>query len=164
MTQRRVKRIVIVDEDAVQMAPFEIELNLRGFEVTTYKTAEDCLDSLSARLRIDLFVIDIMLACRLESPAYTRAQTNDYLLTGLVLARDIRRRRKKTPILLFSNTSNAELLKIIRSWQERIQDTHFLPKYFVNSPMEFGEIVTRILDEGIPKAGKKGKSPVSKKL
>jgi CheY-like chemotaxis protein len=155
MTKPRPKRIVVVDEDAIQMAPFEIELNMRGYDVTVCATAEDCLDLLSSRRRFDLFVVDIMLAVRDESPVYTREQTNDFLLTGLHLARDIRRRRTKTPILLFSNTSNKDLLDVIQSWAKRIGNARFVPKYIISSGCEFGDMVDRILVGGLPGTSKK---------
>lgn len=161
MRKARPKRIVIVDEDAIQMRPFEIDLNIRGFELTVCNTAEDCLDTLSSKRRFDLFVIDIMLKVREENPVYTKEQTNDFLLTGLHLARDIRRRRKTTPILLFSNTSNRELLRVIREWQKQIGNTYFFPKYEILSVSEFGDMVEKIIEDGLPQKSKEG---VFKKL
>lgn len=145
-------RVVIVDEDEIQLRPLVSELELRGLSVTIFTDADQCLDFVETKRRVDLFVVDIMLPSK---HAYSRELTENFQLTGLRLGRDIRRTYVDVPIILFSNTSRQDLVTEIRAVARKIQNCVFIQKYTITQLGHFSEMVERILAIGTKEIGNK---------
>jgi CheY-like chemotaxis protein len=97
---RTKQRIVFVDDEGIALDRWLFELRMRGFECPKFRDADDCLDFIRTRQRVDLFSVDVMLPSRC---AMSRDETDGYLSTGLILAAHIRESYPDTPIV-FSRT------------------------------------------------------------
>jgi len=126
MANTRQKRIVLVDDEGIAMENVSGLLSVNGFVVIRCYTADECLDVLSDRRKIDLFVVDVMLPVH---TAYTRQETGQFRYTGLRLAHDIRRRRRMVPIVFLSNMTEPDGASVIRAQQENIGNSLFLQKF-----------------------------------
>jgi CheY-like chemotaxis protein len=143
--RKRAPRVIVVDEDVIQVIGFCVELEARGISVEMFGEADTCLGFVKRKRVADLFVIDIMLP---SAEAYSAILTSNYSLTGLNLARDVRRNYPETPILLFSNTANEIAQKEIRDVSAKIGNCAFVKKYSLTVSGQFGELVSRALSDG----------------
>ena len=148
-------RILFVDESSHEVAPFTLELSLRGMEVVHCLDADECLRRIETDANFDLLILDVMLAvdpdCKRSS--FSREDTNDFLFTGLVLAQRIRNLYKDLPIVFFTSSSSSILISQIDRTIESIGHSTVLYKHQFSSPLEFGEIVYTLISAGI-EAGK----------
>jgi CheY-like chemotaxis protein len=146
IAEQRQFRVVVVDDDRIQMAPFFVELNLRGIDTISMDDADQCLEYMETGGNASLFVIDIML----ESPVrYSQALTNNYLLTGLSVARDVRKFCPDAPIILFSNMVRAELVTEILKVAEKVGNCVLIQKHTICEFGQFADLVETILLKGI---------------
>ena len=143
--------IYLVDEDKIQLEPFKVELEFRGYSVEFIKDADEAFLKLSriGADDVDLVIIDVMLAANInkESSKFNRHETNDFLETGLRL---IEKLQKANPTIfpkkaiLFSNATDSDLVNAI----EKAASTFFIPyldKRRFQSPLEFGDKIEEIL-------------------
>lgn len=136
----RPPRIIIADDDTIQLTPFLSELQFRGCDVRMFAEADSCRSFARRKAVADIFVIDVMLA---SDSVYRRDDTDNYLLTGLLLARDIRAARPSVPIVLFSNMTLSHYIKRIERFEDGISNCTFLSKREFSSPFEFAETILR---------------------
>jgi len=140
------RRVVLVDEDEIQMRPFVTELELRGIEVRRFFEADACLRSSRLLKTVDTFLVDVMLVSERRYPA---DETLDHLYTGVFLARDIRKYHQAVPIVLVSNHSMKDSVDRIRKALASIGNCAFVPKQSFKSALEFGNTVEAIMADGV---------------
>ena len=145
-TEEHQYRVVVVDDDPIQMRPFFVEMNSRGIDAISLSDADQCFDYIESGSHADIYVIDIMLR---SSKHYSAALTNNYQLTGLSVARDVRRFNQNTPIILFSNTVQSDLVTEIRKVAEKIGNCVLIQKYTISEFGQFGYLIETILVEGV---------------
>jgi CheY-like chemotaxis protein len=138
-----------VDEDVIASGPLRIELEVRGIEVLHFETADACIEQLKSRKEIDLFIIDVMLAAEIDSTQFTPQKTNDFLVTGLHVATEVRSRRPYVPIILFSAASSTELVKTIETVASRLDHTAYWRKHDFTSANDFANKLENVLKNGI---------------
>jgi CheY-like chemotaxis protein len=142
-------KVLLVDEDRIQMAPFVAELELRGLSVHVLEEADSCLKTAKHHKRLDIAIIDVMLP---SARRYSLEETQNHLYTGVFLARDIRSIHPDLPILLISNQTFREELRRIDRGMRTIGNCAFLSKRAFADASEFADIVEKILSHGIKKA------------
>jgi CheY-like chemotaxis protein len=78
--------IYFVDDDVNQMRPFRDELEEHGYSIKALRNADEALLCLKQVDDIELVIMDVMIGTGpSESSAFNRAETDDFLITGLVL-------------------------------------------------------------------------------
>lgn len=140
------RRVVLVDEDEIQMRPFVTELELRGIEVRRFFEADACLRSCRLLKSVDTFLVDVMLVSERRYPAH---ETLDHLYTGVFLARDLRKYHQAVPIVLLSNHSMKDNVARIRKALASIGNCAFVPKQSFKSALEFGNTIEVIMADGV---------------
>jgi len=84
--------IYFVDEDFRKLRVLVSELRINGFDATILRDADSAYHQLVSekKANIDLVIIDVMLAVNpdISKSRYTRANTDDYHKTGLLLLED----------------------------------------------------------------------------
>jgi len=143
--------IYIVDEDAIQLEPFKVELELRDYNVKFLKDADEAYNVLTELPddEVTLAIIDVMLSVNVDSKVsqFNRIETNDFLETGLILTRKLSNKKPNIfpkKALLFSNATNPELVTSIRNNAEKYK-IPYLDKSDYQSPLAFGDRVEDIL-------------------
>jgi len=148
----RNRRVVLVDEDEIQMRPFVMELELRGVEVRRFFEADACLRSSRLLKHVDTFLVDVML---ISERRYSTDETLDHMYTGVFLARDIRKYQQAVPIVLLSNHSMKDSVARIRKALASIGNCAFVPKQSFKGALEFGNTIEAVMADGVA-ALKKG--------
>lgn len=143
--------IFIVDEDAIQLEPFKVELEIRGFKVEFILDADEAFKALSkvSNDQITLAIIDVMLAVNVKRglSKFDRIETNDFLKTGLILIEKLAELNPEIfpqKALFFSNATNQELVMSIEEEAEKYQ-IPYLDKSNYQSPLAFGDIIEEII-------------------
>ncbi len=143
--------LYIADEDVIQLDPFKVELELRGYNVKFLKDADEALKVLAILKsnEISLAVIDVMLSVNIDKDRseFDRVETNDFLETGLVLIEKLSSLNpdvfpKKSA--LFSNATDADLVTSIENKASEY-GIPYLDKSKFQSPLEFGDTVDNIV-------------------
>lgn len=80
--------IFIVDEDVIQMSSLKTEFEIRGYDVTIIDNADDAWNTIININDIEAIIIDVMLAAKPSLSRYDCEKTQDYTITGIVLAED----------------------------------------------------------------------------
>jgi hypothetical protein len=143
---KKPKKIVLVDEDIIQLAPFVTELRLRAIQVVQFFEADTCLRSTKRIQNVNGYIIDVMLP---SHRYYSDIDTQQHLFTGVFLAQDIRRFHPKVPIILFSNHSFQESMNRISRAVTSIGNCAFVPKQSFKSAIEFGNAISAVLADGV---------------
>lgn len=139
-------KVVLVDDDRIQMLPFIAELELRGLNVRQFGEADQCLRSARRSRDIDVFIVDVMLpSARIYSPD----DTQNFSYTGIFLARDIRLSHPTTPILILSNHAFRESLLRIEQAMTSIGCCAFVAKQTFGGVTEFADVIQAIVSRGI---------------
>ncbi len=135
----------IVDEDEIQMKPLRLELSLRDISVEQMLSADDMIRRMSTFNSDDYFLIDVMLAVDTDerNSAFSRAETDDYKITGLRLVERLLNDRKDIPpshIVLMSQAASKPMKDQIKSFAQRHR-VRFVAKSAYDDPMSFGNEV-----------------------
>jgi CheY-like chemotaxis protein len=124
------KSVILIDDNAWEHAAsqFKSVFALYDIALETISAVDDAhklLKKRNGRCPCDLFVIDIMMPA---GSAYQNEETHDDLITGLLLARDIRARYPLVPIILWSGTSLNTVRFLAAHMQKRLSKCIFLKK------------------------------------
>lgn len=138
--------IYFVDEDYGKYESWIAELELRGFEVTPLRTADEALEVLweVPAEDVELVIIDVMLAVdNGADPRFSRALTDDNLESGLRLLEYLAAQNKQVfprRAVLLTNTINDSTLTAARkvSVEYRVA---LWDKREIMSPLSFGDKV-----------------------
>jgi CheY-like chemotaxis protein len=145
------KHILIIDDEKITLRYYIQELELEGYSVEVISRASECrrlIDSQTFTLP-DMFVVDIMMS---PQGIYDKSKTEDGLLTGLYLARDIRKQYQDTPILIWSVTPFPELVDQAKRLAKSLNNCAFIRKsdYL---PVDFVEFVNSYFSNSGFKSG-----------
>lgn len=140
--------IYIVDEDVLQLRPYAIELEIRGFQVKQINNADCAYRVLSNASDIELVLLDIMLATEdAGNSRYTREATRDFIKTGLILLEDLSHTNPTyfpSHVAVFSMGSQEWLVReIIEKTQKA--NIPYLRKREYPSPFAFGNKVEELI-------------------
>ena len=103
--------IYIIDDDFA-VEPLADSLSFLGHEVCRINSATKAFQELDALAAADLVIIDIMMECP-EGVSVRSAQGG--LRTGYLLVGELRKKNAKVPIIVYSGTQDASLIKELRS-------------------------------------------------
>ncbi|MDA3887110.1 MAG: hypothetical protein PF638_16105 [Candidatus Delongbacteria bacterium] len=144
---KRAKRIMFVDDDYYISiyADYFAEI---GYEIYNSRNVNNCLEFLSTRKQIDLFVIDIALPISETNSNLEFKYKGNYIYSGLDLGRRIRERRPKTPILFFTGISHKERLDIIKNASVRIPLSMVILKHEYVLEEDLGSMIEKIIKDG----------------
>lgn len=144
--------IYFVDEDRNEMRPFRQELAMRGFNTRQLFNADDGFNALFDARDVELAIIDVMLSTDdVKSSRFSRDETNNFLITGLVLVRDLFDQaeclcKKLFPkkIILYSHATEINLVQKI---QKVALDYGilYLSKNDYDNPFEFANKIEEII-------------------
>ncbi len=141
--------VYLVDEDYYKFEAWILELELRGYQVQAIGDADRAYEILCDADDVELIIIDVMLSSRPdESSRYPEDRTDDNLITGLVLVKDllgVRRDVVPSRTALLTNTSNDD------TWAEAegLADDlgiRLLEKNEFPSAMQFGDAVVELVE------------------
>jgi CheY-like chemotaxis protein len=103
----RTKKVLWADDETYWMTTYHDELRVNGFEVVTAKTGTQVLRLLEEQGReIAVIILDIMMPPGSDLPS---KDSHGGYRTGLVLAREIRQKYPKIPIIGCSQVSDEEV-------------------------------------------------------
>jgi len=147
------KKIAIIDDDMLPMRYYATALTLDGYDVDCINNISAAYDILfhSSGVKIDLLIIDIMMD---PMTVYKADLCEDGLLTGLFLARDIRKQYPSLPIILFSNANITSVILKARRLADRLSRCVYLLKLdyppaklvqFINEYFKKGRFTTGLL-------------------
>ena len=134
-------RLLIIDDDVHQTRHIASALKLRGFDPT-------CVGSEAAFRRVigeegrdpfDLCLIDVMIPTDLW-PRFSEEETHGGLMTGFLIAADIRDMWPKVPLVIWSGTPFRWIREQAAAISQAIPDCTYLPKH------EAIEEIRRIFD------------------
>lgn len=141
-----VKRIAILDNEPAAMDPVAVSFKLSGYFPQLLSSAEVCrfLAGSADHLEADLFILDPSLRC---GSKYRDAETQNGLLGGFFLARDLQRTNLNVPIVFFSNALIGAVTS--EAWQviHQLQNCTFLQKREY-PPFELVRFVDRYFERG----------------
>ena len=121
-------KIVLIEDDEHQALFIAGDLQLQGFEVEILVSSS----IVRRRLRrnewndVALFLVDIMMPA---GTTYEDHATQDGLITGLFIARDIREKFENKPIILWSSSPFKRIAETARSFAHNIPICTFIPKH-----------------------------------
>jgi CheY-like chemotaxis protein len=104
--------IAIIDDETVHVDYYVAALQGLGLQAEHFTSPDLCLSALRLGNRFSLFVIDLMMPSFGE---YSRASMQNYLTTGLHLAKDIRKSDAEIPIVLFTNLNIDSILAEVKA-------------------------------------------------
>ena len=130
-------RIYLVDDDYASGLIVE-NLRLRGHDARRISSAADALENLDDIVGSDLVILDLIMP-RPEGASETTA--DGALSTGMLVFRELRRRRADLPILVYTANQDAALVDIITA------DPHarYLSRWSTPKFHDFVAIIFRML-------------------
>lgn len=132
--------IYFVDDDVNQMRPFRDELEEQGYQITTLRNADEALKCLEQANDIDLVITDVMIGTApSEDSCFSREETEDFLITGLVLIDKLMKNHAKKlnqNIMIFSMAHQGLVVEKIDD-TARKYDIQYLRKSDYADPYEF---------------------------
>ena len=143
----------MIDDDAVPMRYYVTALKLEGYEVRLFTGASEAKKALleGQRVKTNMFILDVMMD---PTAAYQPTECENGLLTGLLLALDLRKQYSDIPIVLFSNANLKSVANQSRRLSSRLSRCAFLRKvdyppdglvHFVNDYFKNGRFTSGIL-------------------
>ena len=124
-------RIVLIDDDEHQSAFVQKALELKNFKVEflevpgRYSVLAEKLED-GTWSGTDLFILDVMMP---HHPRYTSEATRGGLITGVLIARDIRDKFQNIPIILWSTAPFKDFSKPIQEFANDLPKCTFISKY-----------------------------------
>lgn len=145
------KHILIVDDEKVALRYYVQELELEGYSVELLTRASECkrLLDLQTPTTADMLVLDIMMP---SQGIYHESKTDSGLLTGLYLARDIRKLYQDIPILLWSAAPFPELIDHAKRLAKGLNNCAFIRKSDY-TPIGFAKFVNSYFADNGFKSG-----------
>ena len=99
--------VLIIDDDKIPMQYYERALRRRHFAVESCSDVDAALRRLNNRAAPpDLIVLDVMMP---PGETFTMEETEEGVITGVLLYKHIRERLPDIPIIVLTNSQNPEL-------------------------------------------------------
>lgn len=146
------KKIALIDDETWHINYYQAALRATGFNPTHYKSPASCLTDLSRGQRYALYLTDLMMP---SYGAYSKEDTEDYLQTGAMLAKDVRSFDSDAPIIIFTNMNIDAVLNDVQALLSDVPNTFLLRKSDYQ-PNELADVVYAILEEGKSPAERRG--------
>jgi CheY-like chemotaxis protein len=145
------KHILIIDDEEIALRYYIQGLELEGYSVGVISHASECKQLINSQnpTPTDMFVLDIMMP---SQGIYDESQTEGGLLTGLYLARDIRKIYQDIPILLWSAAPIPELVGKAKHLAKGLNNCAFIRKSDY-PPTDFVEFVNSYFSNNSFKSG-----------
>src|ERR1039457_1675844 len=102
-------RIYLVDDDYASGLLVE-NLSLRGHDARRVSSATDALENLDDLVSSDLVILDLIMPWPRDTP---QTAADGARSTGMLVFRELRRRRADLPILVYTANQDAALVDII---------------------------------------------------
>jgi DNA-binding NtrC family response regulator len=128
-----VSEIVIIDDDYSTELIVE-NLGFHGYSASRIGSFDLAIKSMDQITEADLVVLDIIMERPVDSSSISGNRT-----TGMSLLRSIRERKPNLPVLVFSGTSDSEIIDALR----RDPNTKFLSKWNAPSLKDLLESIPR---------------------
>ena len=131
--------IILIDDDHGPMDYFVKALEIRGFEVRHLDSIDDAcvwLES-AADNPPAVVIVDMMMP---PGKRFTLEETVDGLRTGVLMAREVRRKLHSTPLLVLTNSNDDAIMGVLPTGTKK------LAKYEI-APFIFADNVKQLLDD-----------------
>lgn len=129
--------ILLVDDESVYTSLYRASLQSRSLKVIACKGPKSALKKLSEHPNIKVFVVDLMMP---SQGLYTPEETQNNLLTGALLARDIRRIYHEEPIIIFTSSTVEHHLDRLKLFVDDMNNIFVVQKGSTN-PDKFSKTV-----------------------
>lgn len=139
------KTILIADEDMIALKPEIAEMSLRGWTVRHFPDADSAYAVVQSGEKFSCYLLDVMLAAGITSTRFSREQTDDYMITGLILAQRIRELDHETPIFFFTQASSKKLKERIERICMEIPHCGVLFKHSYDDPISLADDLDALL-------------------
>lgn len=140
--------IYFVDEDVPYIQEYSVPLKLRNRSVCILSNADIAYRTLEMANDVELAVIDIMLATESkESSKFSRAESEDFLKTGILLIQylnDLRPRLFPKNFVVLTAASDRRLLKSIRDCCDPL-NIEILRKMDYSSPAKLANKIESLI-------------------
>ena len=144
--------IAIIDDDHIQTRYYINALEETGYNVYHFLSPASCKTALIKGTLFDLYLCDLMMPPR---GAYRIEETEDGLITGLLLAEELRENDWETPIFLFTNLNIQTAVSRVSHRIEKLNNVFLLPKAEY-TPERICEAIPAILEQNLPPLKRKG--------
>ncbi len=122
----RAIRVAMLDDDIRYGGKYYVEsLQNRGFEVQPFWSTDKFMAFFRQDGHADLVILDVMMP---PGRSLRTEQTRDGQLTGLVVARELRKLREQIPIVFLSSTPSAPYAEMAKGFSNTLVPCAFLEK------------------------------------
>jgi ActR/RegA family two-component response regulator len=136
--------IYIVDEDIANLRAYVCELEFRELKVKQLQHADAGFKKLTSMTESwEFAVIDVMLGTAANGSGFTRADTEDFVTTGLSLIEKIRAKmgdETLKKIVIFSMASSQDVVQKITAFADKT-GIKYLRKSEYSNPADFGDFI-----------------------
>ncbi len=129
--------ILLVDDESIYTNLYRASLESRSLKVITCKGPKSALMKLSEKPNIKVFVVDLMMPSQGQ---YKPDETHNNLLTGALLARDIRSIYLEEPIIIFTSSTVSAHLDKLQNFVNKMNNIFVVQKGSTN-PDQFSRTV-----------------------
>jgi CheY-like chemotaxis protein len=134
-------KVILIDDNAWEhvAAKLKSAFSLSGHELDVFASVDQCqtlFQDAKGRCPADIFVVDVMMP---PGETYKNEETHDGLITGLYLARDIRKQFPIVPIVLWSG-SNLDTVRLLAVHMEK----KLTKCIFVKKPFTAAQLIALI--------------------
>lgn len=143
--EEHTRHVVILDDDYHILSAYIAVLECLGIKVSVAGDVSKFIDILSSNIKVDLFVIDVMLPS--TGSGFSELATNHGARTGLLIGRTLREKGIETPIIFFSVAWLDEAIEEIKRTEKSVINSVYLRKQEV-TPNDLADIVKAILNKG----------------
>ena len=120
--------IMMIDDDRHQAEFIATKLRTQGFRVSNVASENDVLSlAVSVRKRVSLYLVDVMMPTE-NWPRYTPEATLGGMITGFLVAADIRKVHSRKPIILWSTAPFESIAAYARDVTSAIPHCSFMYK------------------------------------
>ena len=139
------KKIAFIDDETPHIGIYITFLQAACLNVVHYKSPDSCLSDLKKGKSYAIYITDLMMP---SYGLYSREESRDYLMTGAMLAKDIRVYDLEAPIIVFTNMNVNAILDKVRLSLDEIANA-FLLRKSKYAPDKLAELACAILDKGV---------------
>ena len=139
-------KIVIIDDDKVQIRQFKQALSAADFEVILVSETLGLVPIFEGKehQNATFFLVDMVMPA---GKLYEKEETANGMYTGLFVSRDLRKKFPAHPIILWTSAHVDEVLKAAEKHASKIHNCHYTKKIDM-SPSELVDELTYFLEKG----------------
>jgi len=134
------KKILLIDDDAIPMAPYKTALEKSDFIVTAIADVDKALEIARDSLeRFDIVLLDVMMP---PGNAFDLGETDDGMRTGVFLYGELRKHYHEAWIIVLTNMRDGVTLDMFPTKEDRQLRVVLKYKY---PPFEIVELIKGLL-------------------